>query len=105
MRVFDTAGPAAPLTRHSTGYRYDITALADPGVLPRLLELFAKRGLVPEDLAAYRRRDGEMQDGLSISLSAEGVDRMAAEHIARCMGQVVGVVAVVFRPGSVAAAA
>ncbi len=105
MRVFDTAGSATLLTRNSTHYRYDVTALADPGVLPRLLELFAKRGLVPEDLSAYRRRDAEMDDGLSISMSAEGLDRMAAEHVAQCMGQMVGVVAVVFRPGSVAAAA
>ena len=106
MRVFDTAGLATLLTRSPDRYCYDVTALADPGVLPRLLELFAKRGLVPGEVSAYRdHQGGDDDDTLSISVSAGGVDRMAAEHIAQCMAQVVGVVAVAFRQGAIAEAA
>ena len=105
MRVFDTAGLATLLTRNPNHYRYDVTALAEPGVLPRLLELFAKRGLVPEEVSAHRHGEAGSEDGLSISVSAGGVNRMAAEHIAQCMAQVVGVVAVAFRPGAAAEAA
>ena len=57
----------------------------NPGVMPRVVELFAKRGLVPQrwNSAVSDRRWHRCADG--------GLDRDVADYIARCMRQIVGV--------------
>lgn len=64
-----------------------LQASADPGVLPRVLELFAKRGLVPDRLrsttAAGRR--------LEVEVVVAGLGSETVEYIANCLRQVVGV--------------
>jgi hypothetical protein len=65
---------------------FSIRALAEPGVMPRVVELFAKRGLVP------RRWNSAVCDaGLSIDVQMTGLDRDLADYIARCMRQIHGV--------------
>jgi hypothetical protein len=55
--------------------------------MPRLAELFAKRGLVPERWHSVVTP--EMR--LSIDVEIAGLARDTAEYVANCMRQVVGV--------------
>jgi len=65
---------------------FSIRALAEPGIMPRVLELFAKRGLVPQ-----RCNSAAADTTLSIDVEMTGLDREGAEYIARCMRQIHGV--------------
>jgi len=49
---------------------FSIRALAEPGVMPRVLELFAKRGLVPQ-----RWNSVVSEAGLGIDVQMTGLDR------------------------------
>lgn len=77
------AVPAAPL------FCFSVLAAAEPGVMPRVLELFAKRNLVPNrwhsDLLGRRDED------LSIDLQVGGLTADRAAYIARCLRQIQGV--------------
>ena len=67
---------------------FSVQARAEPGVMPRVLELFAKRGLVP-----LRWNSAAAAPGLSLAIDIEvgGLDRDAADYVARCMRQIAGV--------------
>ena len=70
-----------------------ILAEAGPGVMPRVLELFAKRGLVPNrwvsDLLAARHPGGGRE--LAIDLQVEGLTPELGDYVARCLRQIHGV--------------
>lgn len=68
---------------------FAIRAAAEPGILPRLIELFAKRDLVPS--AVQARLVGPERDWLSIDLQVEGLAPGLAEAIAETMWQMVSV--------------
>ncbi|HZQ00778.1 MAG TPA: hypothetical protein VFB13_14640 [Reyranella sp.] len=74
------------LKRNSSTVRYCFEADAEPGLLPRALELIAKRGLVPARVFAQAD-----EDLLSVEIEVEGLESEAAEHVGRCLGQLVGV--------------
>ena len=82
----------APRAAAETVYCFSIHAQAEPGVMPRVLELFAKRGLVPtrwhSDVTGKDGRD------LSIDLQVNGLDMATGDYIARCLRQVFQVEAV-----------
>ena len=80
---------AAPLNRKSTAC-FSVVAEADPGVMPRVLELFARRGLVPSLWHSRVAAAGE----LTIDLQIEGMEAEKARHIAACLRQVWGVATV-----------
>ena len=63
-----------------------LQARAEPGVMPRVLELFAKRGLIPQ-----RWHSTVSGAGLVIDLQMGGLGRDVADYMAACMRQVVGV--------------
>ena len=65
---------------------YTLQARAEPGVMPRVVELFAKRGLVPQ-----RWHSTASGSALTIDVQIGGVERDVADYIARCMRQIVGV--------------
>lgn len=65
---------------------YAVRARAEPGLMPRVLELFAKRGLVP--LLWHGALAGRV---LTIDIRIAGIDRDTAEYIGRCMGQIAGI--------------
>ncbi len=71
---------------------FSLQAEAEPGLMPRVLELFAKRGLVPNrwisDLSGARNRD------LSIDIQIEGLDPETTDYMAQCLRQIPGVTAV-----------
>jgi hypothetical protein len=55
--------------------------------MPRVLELFAKRGLVP---SSWTSRVGVEQD-LTIDIQMAGMSVEVADYITRCLRQIVGV--------------
>ena len=62
---------------------FAVRAGADPGALPRVLELFAKRGLVPAALTS-RLHD----DALAMEIEMAGLARAESDHIANCLRQI-----------------
>jgi hypothetical protein len=64
---------------------FSLQARAEPGVMPRVLELFAKRGLVPElwHSAVARKR-------LTIDIEVAGLGD-TADYVANCLRQITGV--------------
>lgn len=74
------------LKRNSSTVRYCFEADAEPGVLPRALELLAKRGLVPARVFAQAA-----DDALSVEIEVEGLEPETADHVGFCLGQIVGV--------------
>jgi acetolactate synthase small subunit len=65
---------------------FTLQARAEPGVMPRVVELFAKRGLVP-----HKWHSTASETALTIDVQIGGLDRDLADYIARCMRQIVGV--------------
>lgn len=65
---------------------FSVHAHAEPGVMPRVLELFAKRGLVPSGWhsATY----GTDQAELTIDIQMRGLDRDLTDYIAACLRQI-----------------
>lgn len=89
---------AAPVVADDTALPstacFSVHAAPEPGVMPRVLELFAKRGLVPQ-----RCHGAATGAQLTIDMQIAGLDRAAVDYIARCMRQIVGVEAVVTSTG------
>ena len=87
-RAFDVT-PAATVC-------FSIQAAAEPGVMPRVLELFAKRNLVPErwvsgvHALADPKRVGRGTE-LMIDLQVAGLTRQDQEYLARCLAQITDV--------------
>ena len=76
----------------STTALFSVQARAEPGVMPRLLELFAKRGLVPElwRSATCGPKDSE----LTVEIRMRGLGRDEVDYIAASMRQIASVRAV-----------
>ena len=68
---------------------YSISAIADPGIMPRVAAIFAKRGLMPMYWEA--RVTGEQDEDLAIDLHMAGLPVIKAEQIAQTLRQIVGV--------------
>lgn len=74
-----------PSTLHTACF--SIQAGADAGVMPRVLELFAKRNLIPTRWHSYVSE--EAGDAvLTIDLQMQGLDPGTAVHIAKCLRNV-----------------
>ncbi len=69
-----------------------VDARAEPGVMPRVLELFAKRGLVPSRWHSAVA-DGDPQR-LTIDIQVHGMATQIGEYIAAAMRQIASVEAV-----------
>jgi hypothetical protein len=72
---------------------FSIQAEAEPEVMPRVLELFAKRGLVPRRWVSGVTGLGTSLGGreLSIDVQVAGLAPETQAYIARCLRQVWGV--------------
>jgi acetolactate synthase small subunit len=68
---------------------FSIHADAEPGVMPRVLELFAKRGLVPRRWISDVTGPGGGE--LSIDVQVAGMAPETQAQIAQCLRQVWGV--------------
>ncbi|HEY3909578.1 MAG TPA: hypothetical protein VGM07_06780 [Stellaceae bacterium] len=75
-------------TLSETAY-FSVHATAEPGVMPRVLELFAKRGLVPSGWRSAR--SGADQAQLAIEIEMRGLGCEAADYIAACLRQIASV--------------
>ena len=75
-------------------YCFCVLAAADPGVMPRVLQQFAKRNLVPtrwhSDVIVAPARDGGLAT-LQIDIQMEGMEAELAAYVARCLRQIYGV--------------
>jgi len=59
---------------------FSITALSEPGTLPRLVAAFAQRSLVPERWHGVQSPDGELQLDIQVGgLPPEVAERIAAK--------------------------
>ena len=84
---------ALTLAQSASVWCYAVEAVSEPGILPRLMDLFAKRDLVPARWHADRA--GSRRDGLlTVDIQVDGLDQPAAEYLAARMRQIVGVAAV-----------
>jgi acetolactate synthase small subunit len=70
---------------------FTVQARAEPGVMPRVMELFAKRGLVPGFWHSMVSGGAVSGAALSIEIRIAGVERDTVDYIARCLRQIVGV--------------
>ncbi|MEQ8394041.1 hypothetical protein [Thalassobaculum sp.] len=89
-RLTPSTASAFPAETQSPVACFSIQADADPSVMPRVLELFAKRGMIP--LRWHADLGGRRRDELTIDLQVDGVDRSKAEQIANAIRQMVAVV-------------
>lgn len=71
---------------------FAIRAIADPGLMPRVLEVFAKRGMTPERWHADRM--GPERDELAIDLQVADLSQHESAFLARVLRQIWGVEAV-----------
>lgn len=81
-------GPVPTVDARAALLQFRMTADADPGMLPRLMQVFAKRSLVPEAVRAERRESG---DSLSVELRIPAIEPARAMHVAACLRETVGV--------------
>ncbi len=77
----------APSLRSEPVTCFSIRAHAEPGVMPRVLEVFAKRSLVP--LRWHADRVGAEE--LAIDLQVAGLSPEMGAFLARCLRQIWGV--------------
>jgi len=77
-------------SRHRYSTRcFAVTADAEPGAMPRVLEVFAKRGLMPSQW--HSTLAGRRGEELQIDVQVTGVDAALAERLAESLRQVVAV--------------
>jgi hypothetical protein len=88
----------APASARARVACFSIHAEADPGVMPRVLELFAKRGLLPRRWVSDVTGPGGVHGGghgggheLAIDVQVAGLDPETQAYIARCLRQIWGV--------------
>jgi acetolactate synthase regulatory subunit len=68
---------------------FSVEARAEPGVMPRVLEVFAKRGLVPSRW--HSTLVGAAGDELHIDIQVEGMEQPLADYVARTLRQLADV--------------
>ena len=94
--AFPDPAPRARAPRARRVACFAIHAQAAPGVMPRVLELFAKRNLVPERWVSgvHGPADGDLpgrRSELMIDLQVAGLTRQDMDYLARCLAQITDV--------------
>lgn len=82
---------------------FTVRAARAPDVLPRVLELFAKRNLVPDRWTT--RRVGEKRDRLVFEIEMDAMEPRLADYMAASMRQIVNVESAVVKEVSLAKSA
>ncbi|MEJ0019355.1 MAG: hypothetical protein WDN25_22945 [Acetobacteraceae bacterium] len=86
---------------HHVAVRFMLDAVADPGLLPRLLQPFAKRDLVPDRM--WSHRSGET---VHVEIAMEEMPGDVVHLVEGNLRQIVGVQSVTqIRPGAIRQAA
>jgi hypothetical protein len=65
---------------------FSVRAHAEPGVMPRILELFAKRGFVPS--VWQSATSGTEEAELTIDIQMRGLGRDPMDYLAACLRQI-----------------
>lgn len=68
---------------------FAVHSVVDPSVLPRVLAVFARRGLVPTTI--HSTVCGVGDEGIQIDLQMEGADDELTRRLAESLRQIVGV--------------
>lgn len=68
---------------------FSVVAKAEPGVMPRVMQVFAKRGLVPSQW--YSIVHGSVRQDLHIDVQVAGLDPRLRELIAETLRQMISV--------------
>lgn len=86
-----SSAPAPAPVRHPQTVQalFFVTAQADPGIAPRLIEPFAKRGLVP--VRAHISSEDGGGETISADLRVRGVTRDTAGSIEKALRAIIGV--------------
>ena len=66
---------------------FSLVAAADPGVLTRVINVFAKRGLIPSQV--YSTLGGPLSEDLHVDLQVTAMDASLREIIAESLRQTV----------------
>jgi acetolactate synthase small subunit len=91
MTMSSVAARVVETSFSETAY-FSVHARTEPGVMPRVLELFAKRGLVP---SGWHSSVAEADPArLTIEIKMSGLGREITDYIAACMRQIASVEAV-----------
>ena len=69
---------------------FSIRAAADPGTMSRVMEVFARRGLVPQRWHADMMGTSSAPE-LAIDMQVGGLSRETGAYLARCLRQIWGV--------------
>ena len=77
------SNPSPDPAADPAGACFAVTAAASPGVMPRVLEPFAKRGLTPTEWRS-RAVDGR----LNIEIRMAGMEPRLAAYIGRCLREI-----------------
>ena len=83
------SSPHAAERSAPTAFRFSLKARSEPGVMPRVLELFAKRGLVPRKWHSVTVGPGG--GALKIDLEIAGIEPDSVDYVANCMRGIAGV--------------
>jgi len=78
-----TCNSRSPSTHPEPAAAFSVTAQPSPGVMPRVLDLFAKRGLVP---TYWHATADDAQ--LAIDIRMQGMKAPLADYIGRCLRQI-----------------
>lgn len=89
MSVVAESAPSGVFNSQTQIFCFALMAQASPGVMPRVMEPFAKRGLVPSRLHATLC--GRTASELSVDVQISDIDSDQAELIAAQLRQIVGV--------------
>lgn len=84
--------PSEPGSETDVTACFSVQAFADPSVMPRVLELFAKRGLIPTRW--HSDLGGRRQDELTIDLQVQGLTDSQRDHTAAILRGMVNVTSV-----------
>jgi hypothetical protein len=80
---------AVPAAGERVFHCYALIAEPEPALLPRVLEFFAKRGLIP--YRCHATVEGRDDATLTIDLQVCGLDDWSADHVGQSLRQIVGV--------------
>ena len=90
-----TPNVSSPLSRSNSAAEptacFSIHAEADPGVMPRVLELFAKRGLIPRRWHSDLEDEASPRPGLTIDLQVTDLNLQQVNHVAASLRGMVSI--------------
>jgi len=87
--------PAAAPAAAPELWRYRVAAVLEPSVLPRVLELFTLRDLLPTEVNCRQVMTAEPE--LRIDVAVTGLDAQHAEHLAQRMRTMMPVTSVLLQ--------